>query len=92
MQVTLETERLVLRPFTAADADNLFDLDSDPAAMRFINGGQPTPRDVVQNEDLPWFIEYGERYEGYGFWAVIEKATGEFLGWFLFRPPEDGSL
>ena len=28
--------------------------------------------------------------EGYGFWAVIEKETGEFLGWFHFRPYEDG--
>src|SRR5206468_7082526 len=25
---------------------------------------------------------------GYGFWAAIEKSTGEFLGWFHFRPPE----
>lgn len=90
MQVSLETERLVLRPFTAADADNLFELDSDPAVMRFINGGQPTPRAEVEEEDLPWFIEYGERFNGYGFWAAIEKSTGAFLGWFLFRPPEDG--
>src|SRR5438067_11981621 len=21
------------------------------------------------------------------FWAAIEKATGDFLGWFSFRPP-----
>jgi RimJ/RimL family protein N-acetyltransferase len=27
-----------------------------------------------------------QRYEGYGFWAAIEKETGEFLGWFHFRP------
>ncbi len=90
MQVSLETERLVLRPFTAADADNLFELDSDPAVMRFINGGHPTPRSESENEDLTWFIEYGQRFPGYGFWAVIERSTGSFLGWFLFRPPEDG--
>ena len=91
VQQTLYTQRLVLRPFTEADGDNLFELDSDPEVMRFINGGQPTPRDVAHNEDLPWFIGYGERFPGYGIWAADEKATGEFVAWFLFRPPEDGS-
>ncbi|MDQ5824880.1 MAG: GNAT family N-acetyltransferase [Chloroflexota bacterium] len=91
MQISLETERLLLRPFTGTDANNLFDLDSDPDVMRYVNGGNPTPLEVVRNEDLPWFIEYGQRHEGYGFWAAIEKSTGEFVGWFLLRPPSDGS-
>ena len=47
MQVFLETERLVLRRFTEADADNLFDLDGDPEVMRFLTGGKPTPREVI---------------------------------------------
>ena len=88
MQVFLETERFVLRRFTEADVDNLFDLDSDPEVMRFITGGRPTPRDVIRNETLARFLHYYERFAGYGFWAAIEKSTGEFLGWFHFRPPE----
>ena len=56
MQVLLESERLVLRRFTEGDAENLFDLDSDPEVMRYLSGGTPTPREVVQNvracEDL----------------------------------------
>jgi RimJ/RimL family protein N-acetyltransferase len=88
MQVFLETERLVLRRFTEADLDNLVDLDGDPEVMRFLSGGKPTPRDVIQNVTLPRFLHYYERFEGYGFWAAIEKSTGEFLGWFHFRPPE----
>ncbi|KPH99920.1 GCN5-related N-acetyltransferase [Actinobacteria bacterium OV450] len=40
----LETDRLVLRAFTAADTDHLFALDNDPRVMRFINGGRPTSR------------------------------------------------
>ena len=91
MQVFLETDRLVLRRFTEADVDNLFDLDSDPDVMRFINGGRPTPRDVIQNDTLPRFLHYYERFAGYGFWAAVEKATGEFLGWFHFRPPQGAS-
>lgn len=30
MKIFLETERLILRQFTEDDADNLFELDSDP--------------------------------------------------------------
>jgi RimJ/RimL family protein N-acetyltransferase len=86
MQVLLETERLVLRRFTNADIDNLVALDSDPDVMHFITGGRTTPRDEIENDILPAFLRYYERYEGYGFWAVIEKSTGDFLGWFHFRP------
>ena len=86
MEVFLETDRLVLRRFTSADADNLVNLDADPDVMRFVTGGIPTSREEIQNEVLPAFLAYYQRYEGYGFWAAIEKETGEFLGWFHFRP------
>jgi RimJ/RimL family protein N-acetyltransferase len=86
MQVLLETERLILRRFTEDDADHLFELDSDPEVMRFLNGGKPTPREVVENEILPRFSRYDERTPGFGFWAAVEKASGDFVGWFSFRP------
>jgi RimJ/RimL family protein N-acetyltransferase len=91
MQVYLETERLVLRRFTEADVDNLFDLDSDPDVMRFLTGGAPTTREAIQTRFLPAFRRYYERSEAFGFWAAIEKSTGDFLGWFHFRPPEGSS-
>jgi RimJ/RimL family protein N-acetyltransferase len=89
MEVFLETDRLVLRRFTSADADNLVNLDADPDVMRFVTGGIPTSREEIQNEVLPAFLAYYQRYEGYGFWAAIERTTGEFLGWFHFRPRQD---
>jgi RimJ/RimL family protein N-acetyltransferase len=89
MLVFLETRRLVLRRFTADDADNLVNLDADPEVMRFVTGGVATSRDDIEKDFLPAFLGYYERYEGFGFWAVIEKATGEFLGWFHFRPGKD---
>jgi len=82
----LETERLRLRRFTDDDVENLVELDGDPAVMKFINGGRPTPRAEIEDEVLPAFLGYYERFEGYGFWAVVEKSTGRFLGWFHFRP------
>ena len=88
MQVFLETQRLVLRRFTMADVDNLVALDADPDVMHFVTGGIPTSRDEIENEVLPGFLGYYEQFEGYGFWAAIEKTAGEFLGWFHFRPRE----
>jgi RimJ/RimL family protein N-acetyltransferase len=90
MPVFLETGRLVLRQFTWADADNLVELDSDPEVMRFVTGGRATSRAEIVTDFLPAFLSYYERFAGYGFWAAIEKSSGEFLGWFHFRPPPGG--
>jgi RimJ/RimL family protein N-acetyltransferase len=87
MQIFLQTERLVLRRFTEDDVDNLVELDGDPAVMRFINGGRPTPRREIESDILPAFLAYYERFAGFGFWAAIERSTAHFVGWFQFRPP-----
>jgi RimJ/RimL family protein N-acetyltransferase len=87
VRVFLQTDRLALRRFTEADEDNLFELNSDPEVMRFLNGGKPTPREEVRTRIIPTFLGYYERFEGFGFWAAVEIATGQFLGWFHFRLP-----
>lgn len=89
MTVYLRTDRLVLRQFTADDLDALVELDSDPEVMHFITGGRATPREEIQNDVLPAFLRYYERYSGFGFWAALERSTGTFLGWFHFRPRAD---
>ena len=38
---------------------------------------------------LDWWCGYPERSPGYGFWAAIERTTGEFVGWFHLRPGSD---
>jgi RimJ/RimL family protein N-acetyltransferase len=83
--VFLSTDRLVLRRFTEQDVDLLVELDSDPEVMRFITGGRTTPREEVKREILPAFLSYYERFEGYGFWAAIERSSGAFIGWFHLR-------
>jgi RimJ/RimL family protein N-acetyltransferase len=88
MHIFLETERLILRRFTEDDVDNLVDLDSDPAVMRFMSGGPATPRQEIERDYIPAYLDYYQRYDGYGFWVAIEKLTGAFLGWFHFRPYE----
>jgi RimJ/RimL family protein N-acetyltransferase len=89
--IFLETERLVLRRFTEADIDLLVELNADPDVMWFLTGGQPTPREEVRDRVIPFFLSFYERFDGLGFWAAQDKATGEFLGWFHFRPGPDSA-
>lgn len=85
MQTHLETERLILRRFTPDDVDLLVELDSDPEVTRYLNGGSPTPREVIEREALPRFLRFNERANGVGYWAVIEKASAAFLGRVFLR-------
>ncbi len=91
MDIYLRTERLRLRRFTEQDVDNLFQLNSDPGVMRFINGGKPTPRQQVRDEIIPFHLGVYQRDGRFGTWAAEAAPTGEFLGWFHFRPgPGEG--
>jgi RimJ/RimL family protein N-acetyltransferase len=89
VHVYLETERLILRRLTHDDLDAIAELDADPAVMRYITGGVPTSRDEIRDDYLPSWLAYYERGDRYGFWAALEKGTGEFLGWFHLRPGPD---
>jgi RimJ/RimL family protein N-acetyltransferase len=73
----LATERLRLRPITLADVDHLVALDADPAVTRYINGGQPTPRDEA--------VRIVERSVGHR-WLAFERDDDAFVGWFGLRP------
>jgi RimJ/RimL family protein N-acetyltransferase len=92
MQIFLETERLILRQFTEDDVDDLVELDSDPDVMRYLNGGIATPGEMVERENLPHFLSYYERYEGFGVWAAIEMSSEAFIGWFSLRPHDEDRL
>jgi RimJ/RimL family protein N-acetyltransferase len=86
MHIILETDRLRLRQFTEDDVDNLFDLGSDPEVMRYLTGGRATPRDEFRDEIIPFHLAFYEKFAGLGTWAAESRSTGEFLGWFHFRP------
>ena len=83
----IETERLVLRQFTAGDLDKLVELRADPEVMRYI--GDQSKEKVEQR--LQYYISHYEPH-GFGMWAVIHKLKGEMIGWcgliFLDETPE----
>ena len=88
MRTFVETERLVLRRLVEADADDLCDLDGDPEVMRFLGDGRPKSRGAVEAETLPKMVRSYGRLDPFGYWAAVERPTGEFLGWFVLHPSE----
>jgi RimJ/RimL family protein N-acetyltransferase len=66
--------------------DNLAEVDGDPEVMCFTTGGKTNSREDIETDFLPAFLAYYHKYEGYGFWAAIEKSSGDFIGWVHFRP------
>jgi RimJ/RimL family protein N-acetyltransferase len=89
MTIFLSTERLDLRQFTEDDADGLFALDSDPEVMRHIGPFAPPDVDSCRERIRTRFLPFYAQYPSYGFWAVVEKASGDFLGWFHLKPALD---
>ena len=93
VDIYLETDRLVLRRFTADDADLLIELDSDPAVMRYLTGGEPTPPETVRERHVPNILAKNAKWDHkLGLFPAHEKDGGAFIGWFILRPEVDGPL
>ncbi|WBQ02278.1 GNAT family N-acetyltransferase [Kribbella sp. CA-293567] len=88
MDTYLETERLVLRRFTAGDTDLLVELDSDAEVMRYLTG-EPTPRAEIEQKVLPEILARYETHPDLGTFAAHEQSTGQFLGWFGLQPTSE---
>jgi RimJ/RimL family protein N-acetyltransferase len=73
----LETERLVLREWKHEDLEPYARFVADEEAMRFL-GGQTLGRDAAWRQMAAFVGHWALR--GHGFWAVEEKASGEFVG------------
>ena len=77
--VHLETDRLILRDLEPTDAAGMFALDSDPAVHRYL-GNKPLTN-IQQSVEVIEMVRAQYRTIGIGRWAVVEKATGAFVGW-----------
>ncbi|UGX85548.1 GNAT family N-acetyltransferase [Phyllobacterium meliloti] len=73
----VETERLILREHRLGDFEALHTVWTHPSVYEFITG-KPSTR------ELSWgrLLKYAGLWalNGYGFWAVEEKATGRYIG------------
>lgn len=74
----LETERLVLRPLTLDDLDDIARFVADAETMRFIGAGGARTREQAL-ATLDWMIETLER-QGFGQLAAERKDDGVLVG------------
>jgi len=84
--IIADSERLTFRLMGQDDAQALWELDQDPAVMKFINGGKSHDMKTINDTFLPRMKAYTDVNKGWGIWQVSNKATQEYLGWVLVRP------
>ncbi|MDQ1533928.1 MAG: hypothetical protein QOF28_1689 [Actinomycetota bacterium] len=82
----LRTERLVLRGFTPEDFEPFAAIVSDPEVVRYLDDGAPISRDDCWR-GMALFIGHWT-LRGYGWWAVEDRRTGDFLGRIGLYNPE----
>ena len=78
MKTILETERLILRNWTDADCDALFEILQDAEVVRHIDDRRPFSREKTRQ-----FLDSMKKYEReneFCRWKVIEKSSGEIVG------------
>jgi ribosomal-protein-alanine N-acetyltransferase len=77
----LETARLRLRPFAAADAADHARIYAKPEVTRFLAGGPFLGEAASQRSRaaLDLFISHWAQH-GFGVWAVIDKQAGALIG------------
>jgi [ribosomal protein S5]-alanine N-acetyltransferase len=68
-----------MRPLNMNDVDDLYKLDSDALVIKYL-GNRPVKNLDEVNVYLKSILKQYETY-GIGRWAVVEKSTGEMIGW-----------
>lgn len=79
MNIIIETERLLLRTFTADDALLIYELNLDPEVTRYTGDpirDLPHAQLVLEQAILPQYA-----LNNYGRWAVHLKSGMDFIGW-----------
>jgi RimJ/RimL family protein N-acetyltransferase len=91
VSTTLETERLVLRPWTADDVGLLMRLGKDPRVTRYIGAGEvwsaQKALDVSDRAVAHWHQHH------FGWRVAVSKLSGEEIGFIaldLTRPDTEG--
>ncbi|WP_026450326.1 GNAT family N-acetyltransferase [Aequorivita capsosiphonis] len=83
MKIHIETDRLLLRDLIAEDAQAMFEMDSDAEVHTFLGNNPIASLDEAKINIA--FIQKQYIENGIGRWAVVEKESGEFIGWSGFK-------
>jgi len=75
----IETERTYLRYFQEDDIEDIWELDSDPQVHLYLGNNPLTSKEGALKSIRGILQQYIDN--GIGRLVIIEKSTGEFLGW-----------
>ena len=75
----IETKRLLLRPIGINDAQDFFELDSNPKVHEFL--GNNSVKTIEESHAAIAHVLQQYKTYGLGRLAVIEKSTNSFIGW-----------
>jgi len=83
-KISIESERLIMRPFEMGDAASVLEFSSNPKTQEYTGDVLRTTleeaKSVIENV---WFSDY-EKY-GYGRFAVIYKPDNKLIGFCGFK-------
>lgn len=79
MNIVIETRRLLLREMLPEDRDAMFLMDSDPEVHRYL--GKRPVSSKAQIDEVIRFVRNQYVQYGIGRWSVIEKSSGNMIGW-----------
>ena len=87
MTIITTTPRLILRELTVQDAEDFFELNTNPNVLRY-TGDSPFASIRQAATFLANYTHYS--IHGFGRWAVIHTQTNTFLGWCGLKLHEEG--
>lgn len=79
MNIYAESGRLILREILPTDLEGFYDLDADPEVHRYLGNKPVQSKEAVA--DVIRFVREQYLRNGIGRWAIVERKTGEFIGW-----------
>jgi RimJ/RimL family protein N-acetyltransferase len=82
--IIFETDRLLLRQQIPEDLHDLWKFHCNPENVRYYHEAPATYEEV--REQLEWDIEWYQKNEVLGTWAIIHKGTGKLAGLCSLMP------
>ncbi|MBF2709281.1 GNAT family N-acetyltransferase [Flavobacterium soyangense] len=79
MDLTLETDRLLLRELKLSDAEDFFAMDNNPNVHQYL-WNKPVQK-IEETIEIIAFVQKQYVDNGIGRFAMISKETNEFIGW-----------
>ena len=77
-KIVLETQRLILRQQVPEDLEELWLFHSVPENVRYYQDAPKTLEEV--REELEWDLDWYQKDDGLGKWAIIHRETGKLIG------------